>query len=94
MMTFSIANRLTENCSRALGASASTNSRASLCGFATAENPAIGCAYKLGGTTGFCKILAAIFTKVLRAPCLWKIQKKPSNINTIFCVCSLAPGHL
>ncbi|KAK2896258.1 hypothetical protein Q8A67_010746 [Cirrhinus molitorella] len=41
----------------------STNSRASHCSFTTAENAAIGSASKLGGTSGFCKILAAIFTK-------------------------------
>ncbi|KAL1263636.1 hypothetical protein QQF64_006375 [Cirrhinus molitorella] len=41
----------------------STNSRASHCSVTTAENAAIGSASKLGGTSGFCKILAAIFTK-------------------------------
>ncbi|KAG1924575.1 zinc finger CCCH domain-containing protein [Pimephales promelas] len=47
------------------GASAPTNSRARQYRFATVERPVIGSEHKLGGATSCCKILAAIFTKVI-----------------------------
>lgn len=62
-LTSCLTNRWAEKFSPHLGASASTNRIPSHCTSRPDGQAAIGHNGKVGGTPGFCKILAAIFTK-------------------------------